>query len=52
MRFVVNCKCQELPKLKSISEATEVKWIELTGDWRQEKLAFNHSDIIEWALTL
>lgn len=53
LRFVVNCKCQELPRLKSSSEATEVKWIELTGkEWRQEKLAFNHSDIIEWALTL
>ena len=51
LRFVVNCKVQELPELKPSSEATEVRWLEVgKQEWKQEKLAFNHADIIEWAL--
>jgi ADP-ribose pyrophosphatase YjhB (NUDIX family) len=51
LRFVVNCKVRELPELKPGPEATEVMWMQVPGkEWKQEKLAFNHSDIIEWAL--
>jgi ADP-ribose pyrophosphatase YjhB (NUDIX family) len=51
LRFIVNCKVEELPELKTSSEVTEVKWMEVTRNgWKQEKLAFNHTDIIDWAL--
>ena len=55
LRFIIRVDTEgELPQLTSSEETPEVKWMALDSDglWTAEQLAFNHQEIIEWALRL
>lgn len=53
LRFVVHCRVGELPCLKPCiaEEVSDVKWLEIYREgWESESLAFNHMEILKWAL--
>lgn len=55
LRFVVDCNVDNLPTLTpGMPEVTDVRWLEIAWSiaWQEEKLAFNHTEIIKWAQSL
>ena len=54
LRYIVHCRVDVLPTLQPDGkETTDAKWLDVSfTDWQEEDLAFNHKDIIEWALHL
>ena len=55
LRFVVHCNVHELPLLRADeAEVTNTKWLEIAMNphWKDEPLAFNHIEIMEWAIML
>ena len=55
MRFIIKCHVSSLPKLKpDKSETTEATWLQVSASdnsWKNTHLAFNHTEIIDWALS-
>jgi ADP-ribose pyrophosphatase YjhB (NUDIX family) len=56
LRFVVHCTVDALPNLKpDTTETTEAVWMQVSGfdlSWKSACLAFNHTEIIHWALNM
>jgi ADP-ribose pyrophosphatase YjhB (NUDIX family) len=56
LRFVVHCNVNTLPKLKpDATETTGAVWLQVSafdGSWKNTHLAFNHTEIIDWALNI
>ena len=52
MRFVIRALRVKLPRISPGEEVSEVQWLEVDqgGLWKSIPLAFNHQEIIEWAL--
>jgi ADP-ribose pyrophosphatase YjhB (NUDIX family) len=53
LRFIIHCYVNVLPKLTPNKiETTEVDWMQVSTDksWKANHLAFNHAEIIDWAL--
>lgn len=54
LRFIIHCYVKSLPILKANSpETTEVEWMQVSNEsWKNTCLAFNHAEIIDWALAI
>lgn len=54
LRFIIRVVTDgNLPRLVCSGETPEVRWLTLDeeGVWKRHQLAFNHCEIIEWALS-
>ncbi len=56
LRFVIHCTVDALPDLKpDATETTEAVWMQVSAfdiSWKNTHLAFNHTEIIDWALNI
>lgn len=56
LRFIIHCAVDKLPELKPDgSETIDSLWLKVSAfddSWRNTPLAFNHTEIIDWALNI